>query len=107
MDQMLKGLRVLDLTNNLAAPIASVSMADYGAEVIHIERPVVGDDSRAFLPIVDGVSLSYCSYNRGKKSVVLDLKDPKGAELVKRMIKDADVLIESFRPGVMDRLGLG
>lgn len=107
MDQMLNGLRVLDLTNNLAAPIASVSMADYGAEVIHIERPTVGDDSRAFPPIVDGVSLPYCSYNRGKKSIVLDLKDPKGAELVKQMIKDADVLIESFRPGVMDRLGLG
>ena len=107
MDQMLKGLRVLDMTNNLAAPIAAVSMADYGAEVIHIERPVVGDDSRAYLPMVDGQSLSYCSYNRGKKSVVLDLKDPKGVELVKRMIKDTDVLIESFRPGVMDRLGLG
>ncbi len=107
MDQMLKGLRVLDMTNNLAAPIAAVSMADYGAEVIHIERPAVGDDSRAYMPKVDGVSLSYCSYNRGKKSVVLDLKDPKGIELAKKMIRDSDVLIESFRPGVMDRLGLG
>ncbi len=107
MEQLLNGIRVLDLTNNLAAPIAAVSMADYGAEVIHIERPKVGDDARAYQPMTDGVSLSFCSYNRGKKSVILDLKDPKGAELVKRMIRDADVLIESFRPGVMERLGLG
>lgn len=106
MSEMLSGISVLDLTNNLAGPGAAAMLAEYGAEVIHIERPALGDDCRFFAPLIDGTSTSHFWINRCKKSVVLDLKDQKAIQILKRMIKDADVLIESFRPGVMDRLGL-
>ena len=105
-ENLFEGLKVIDLTNNYAGPCAGAMLADYGAEVWHIERPVFGDDNRYFPPIVDGVSLSYCTCNRGKKSVTLDLKDPRAVEVVKKMAQDADILLESFRPGVMARLGL-
>lgn len=107
MQEMLKDIRVLDFTNNLAGPGAAATLADYGAEVIHIEKPVSGDDSRFFSPLIDGMSTSYLTINRNKKSVVLDLKDSAAIEIIRKMIRDTDVLIESFRPGVMDRLGLG
>ena len=105
--QLYEGLKVLDLTNNYAGPMAGSMLADYGAEVIHIEKPVLGDDNRFFPPMVDGVSINYSTSNRGKKSVVLDLKDPRAVEIFKKMAKDADVVLESYRPGVMDRLGIG
>jgi crotonobetainyl-CoA:carnitine CoA-transferase CaiB-like acyl-CoA transferase len=82
-------------------------LADYGADVIHIEKPVLGDDNRYFPPIVDGISINYCCSNRGKKSITLDLKDPRAIDIVKKLAVDADVIIESFRPGVMNKLGLG
>lgn len=103
---MLAGIKVVDITNNLAGPCTAAMLADYGAEVIHIEKPLLGDDARAYPPKMDGVSLAAGWINRGKKSVVLDVKDPKGKELLKKMIADADVLVESNRPGVMERLGL-
>lgn len=81
-------------------------LADYGAEVWHIEKPVLGDDNRFFPPMIDGISINYCSDNRGKKSVVLDLKDPRGVEIFKKLAAKADVILESFRPGVMEKLGL-
>lgn len=101
-----EGLRVIDITNNYAGPGAAGMLADYGAEVIHIEKPVLGDDSRHFPPIVDGASYPFSKTNHSKKSVVLDLKDPRAKELMLRMIADSDILIESNRPGVMARLGL-
>ncbi len=104
---MLEGIKVVDMTNNFAGPASAANLADFGADVIHVEKPVSGDDNRGFPPILDGVSLGHSSYNRGKKSVVLDTKDPAGMEVLKKMIADADVLVESFRPGVMDRMGLG
>lgn len=101
-----EGLKVLDATNNYAGPLAGSMLADYGAEVWHIEKPVLGDDNRFFPPMIDGISINYCSDNRGKKSVVLDLKDPRGAEIFKKLAAKADVILESFRPGVMEKLGL-
>ena len=103
---MLKDLKVLDLTSNIAGPGAAALLADYGAEVIHIEKPGLGDDCRHFYPLYNGTCVTHCWVNRGKKSVAMDLKDPKAAEIVKSMVKDADVFIESFRPGVIQRLGL-
>lgn len=103
---MLSGIKVLDFTNNLAGPGAAAMLADHGADVIHIEKPVTGDDCRKFPPLVDGESLSSASVNRGKKSVVLNLKDPVSINIIRNMIADMDVLIESSRPGVMARLGL-
>ncbi len=107
MNAMLSGLKVLDFTNNIAGPCTGALLADYGADVIHIEKPIWGDDCRNFAPMVDGVGSTHMSVNRTKKSVVMDLKDPVAVNLVKKMVADADVLIESSRPGVMDRLGLG
>lgn len=106
MKDMLEGLKVVDITSNLAGPVASAMLADYGAEVIHIEKPVLGDDARAYPPKVDNISLANCWINRGKKSVVLDMKDPVAIEIIKKMIAEADVVVESNRPGVMARLGL-
>jgi len=105
--EMLEGLRVLDFSNNAAGPVAASMLADYGARVIKIERPGRGDDCRAFPPFLDGKSLAHGWFNRGKRSVTIDLTDNDGLAVVKRMIADADVLVESFRPGVMERMGLG
>ncbi len=107
MKDMLEGIKVLDITNNIAGPVTGGMFADYGADVIHIEKPKSGDDCRAFPPKVDGISLAHCWANRGKKSVVLNMKDPGAIEILKKMVAEADVLIESSRPGVMERLGLG
>ena len=103
----LAGVRVLDFTRVLAGPAASLALADLGAEVIKIEPPGVGDDTRGFPPIRDGESHYYLAINRGKKSIVIDLKDPDGLQLARDLAAKCDVLIENYRPGVMDRLGLG
>ena len=105
--KMYEGIRVVEFSTNIAAPTIGQWMVEYGAEVIHIERPVVGDDSRHYPPIVDNVSLQYFTLNHGKKSVVLDLKDPEGNQIARDLIAKADVLIESNRPGAMEKLGLG
>lgn len=107
MKQLLEGLKVLDMTNNYAGPVTGAFTADFGANVIHIERPVTGDDNRFFSPRIDGTSFAHWSTNRGKKSLVLDLKDPRAHEIIIQLAKEADILIQSFRPGVMDRLGFG
>lgn len=102
----LGGMRVLDFTNNLSGPFCTMMLADMGAEVIKIERPGGGDDSRAFGPFVNGESYAYQQVNRNKKSVVLDLKSDLGREASRRLALRSDVLVENFRPGVMGRLGL-
>lgn len=104
--KLYNGIKVLDFTNNYAGPITTAMMADYGAEVIHIEKPVLGDDVRHYPPIFDGVSTAHSVSNRGKKSLVLDLKDSRGIEIFKKLAKEVDVVVESNRPGVMKRLGL-
>lgn len=103
----LAGVRVIDFTRVLAGPAASLALADLGAEVFKIEPPGTGDETRSFPPIRDGESHYYLAVNRGKKSIVVDLKTPEGLALVKDLAARCDVLVENYRPGVMERLGLG
>lgn len=103
----LEGLRVLDLTRVLAGPYTTMILADLGAEVIKLEIPTIGDDSRAFPPHVQGESAYFMSLNRNKRSMTLNLKKEKGQEIFTQMIGHFDVLVENFRPGTMEKLGLG
>jgi crotonobetainyl-CoA:carnitine CoA-transferase CaiB-like acyl-CoA transferase len=103
----LQGIRVLDFTRVLAGPAASLALGDLGAEVLKIEPPGTGDETRSFPPFRAGESHYFLSVNRGKKSIVVDLKTTAGVALVKDLAAKCDVLIENYRPGVMDRLGLG
>jgi len=103
----LDGLKVLDLTSVLAGPLCTMLLGDRGAEVIKIEEPGSGDDSRGWAPFVDGWSSYFLGVNRNKKSVALDLKTPHGAEALRCLIRTADVLVESFRPCSLTRLGFG
>lgn len=103
----LAGVRVLDFTRVLAGPAASLALADLGAEVFKIEPPGTGDETRTFPPTRDGESHYYLAINRGKRSIVVDLKSEEGIALVKDLAAKCDVLVENYRPGVMDRLGLG
>ncbi len=106
MKKVFEGIRVVDFTNNVAGPCATAMMADQGAEIIKIERPVAGDDSRGIAPRLEGQSLQFNWFNRGKKSVELSLKDPEAQEIIKKMIADADIVVESFKPGQMAKFGL-
>lgn len=103
----LAGLRVLDLTRVLAGPLAAQFLGDLGAEILKIEPPGKGDETRGFAPFIGGESHYFVGLNRGKRSMALDLRKPEGAEILRRLVTTADVLIENFRPGVMARLGLG
>lgn len=103
----LQDIVVLDLTRVLAGPYCTMMLADFGADVIKIEIPVKGDDTRGMGPFVNGSSLYYANVNRNKKSVTLNLKEPKGKEMFLALVKKADVVVENYRPGVMDRMGLG
>ena len=103
----LKGIRVLDLTRILAGPYATMILRDLGAEVIKIEQPEVGDEARGFGPFKNNFSLYFMSVNRGKKSVTLNLKSQRGKELFLQLVKGSDILVENFRPGTMEKLGLG
>ena len=100
----LEGIRIADLSHVLAAPTASMILADLGAEVIHIEPPR-GDDARQFGPIIEGQSAYFISINRNKKSVVLDLKKPEGKNILRDLIRVSDVVLENFKPGTMKDLG--
>lgn len=100
------GIRVLDFTSNLAGPGATAMLADFGAEVIKIERPVAGDDIRGISPRLEGQAIFGLWSNRGKKSITLALDDPKSIEVLCKMIKDADVIAESYKPGQMKKFGL-
>jgi len=103
----LRGIRVLDFTRVLAGPAASLALADLGAEVLKIEPPGTGDDTRTFPPFRQDESHYFLSVNRGKKSIVIDLKSDAGVALARDLAAKCDILIENYRPGVMDRLGLG
>ena len=106
MTKPLEGLRILDLTRVLAGPYATMMLADMGAEVIKIENPKGGDDSRAFAPFKNDESAYFISLNRNKKSVTLNLKTERGKEILKKLVKHADVLVENYKPGTMKKLGL-
>jgi len=103
----LQDIVVLDLTRVLAGPYAGMMLADMGADVIKVEARLKGDDSRAFGPYVEGESCYFMSLNRGKRSITIDMKKEEGKELVKRLAAKADILLENFRGGTMDKLGLG
>jgi len=107
MKQSLEGIKVLDLTRVLAGPYATMVLADLGANVMKVEMPIKGDDSRHFGPYVGDESAYFMSLNRNKRSMTLNLKEEKGKELLKEMIKNVDVITENFRPGTMEKLGLG
>jgi len=102
----LDGIRVLDLTQVLFGPFATMLLSDLGAEVIKIERPDVGDIARGNGPLVRGLSTYFLSLNRGKKSITLNLATEHGIELFLKLVKNADVLVENFTPGTMEKLGL-
>jgi glutaryl-CoA transferase len=104
----LDGIRVLDLTRVLAGPYCTMFLGDLGAEVVKVEQPGVGDDTRGWgPPFTGGESAYFLCVNRNKKGVTVDLKSKEGIALVRRLAEHADVLIENFRPGAMERLGLG
>jgi CoA:oxalate CoA-transferase len=103
----LSGLLVADFSRVLAGPFAAMMLADLGARVVKVERPVTGDDSRTYGPFAGDRSLYFARVNRGKESVALDLKDPTDLGTARRLALRADVLVENYRPGVMGRLGLG
>lgn len=103
----LSGITVVDFTRVLAGPYCTMMLADMGARVIKIERPEIGDDSRQIGPFINGTSAYFSSINREKESIALDLKNEDDRRILDRLLEEADVLTESFRPGTMDRLGLG
>ncbi|AWK84033.1 CaiB/BaiF CoA transferase family protein [Photobacterium damselae] len=104
---VLNNLVVLDLTRVLAGPFSSMLLADMGAEVIKIEMPKIGDDSRSFAPFVNGESAYYMNLNRNKKGMTINLKSEEGKDLFLQLVKKADIVLENYRPGTMEKLGLG
>jgi crotonobetainyl-CoA:carnitine CoA-transferase CaiB-like acyl-CoA transferase len=102
----LDGVKVLDFTTLLPGPMAALVLAEAGADVLKIERPGVGEEMRKYLPKWGREPVSFALLNRGKKSLAIDLKDRRTLKLIEPLIEEADVLIEQFRPGVMERLGL-
>src|SRR6266581_4325808 len=103
----LKGLRVIDLTQDFAGPFCTMILSDLGAEVIKVEKPVSGDETRAWgPPFVKGLSYYFLSLNRGKRSIALDLKTSAAQKVIRQLVQDSDVLVESFRPGTLARYTL-
>src|SRR5687768_15191465 len=106
-EQPLKGVRVLDLTRVLAGPFCSMMLGDMCAEVIKIEEPGKGDDTRSWPPFAGGESTYFMSVNRNKKSLTLNLKAPQARAIFTKLVKKSDVVLENFRTGTMEKLGLG
>ncbi len=107
MGPPLKGLRVIDLSKDFAGPFCTMILSDLGAEVVKIEKPGSGDETRTWgPPFVKGLSYYFLSLNRGKKSITLNLKSPRAQTIVKRLVKDSDILVESFRPGTLSQFNL-
>src|SRR4051812_18757910 len=108
MHPVLGGIRVLDLTRNLAGPFCTMTLGDLGAEVVKVEQPGIGDDTRHWAPPTWGdESATFLSANRNKQSVAVDLSQPEGAAIVRALAARCDVLVESFKPGSLDKRGLG
>ncbi len=104
----LAGMLVLDLTQIMAGPVCTMLLADMGADVIKIERPNGGDDTRRMgPPYAGGLAAGFLALNRNKRSLALNLQDDRGRQVFRRLLETADVVVENFRPGVMERLGLG
>jgi crotonobetainyl-CoA:carnitine CoA-transferase CaiB-like acyl-CoA transferase len=107
MSGPLNGVRVLDLTVMLSGPFATALLADQGADVIKVERPGLGDVARMLGVAVNGVSAMFVACNRGKRSIVVNLQEPDGVDVVRKIAAGVDVFVQNFRPGVMDQLGIG
>src|SRR5438093_2407885 len=103
----LDGLKVVDLTRVLAGPFCTMLLGDMGADVVKVEEPADGDDARLWAPFFAGWSAYFLGLNRSKRSLAIDLKTPHGAEALRRLLARADVLVENFKPGSLDRLGFG
>src|SRR3954462_12300280 len=99
----LKGIRVLDFSTLLPGPLATLVLAEAGAEVLKFERPGRGDEMRTYTPKFGTDSVNFALLNRGKRSIAIDLKDKRALEKLRPLIESADVVVEQFRPGVMDR----
>ena len=106
MSSIFEGIRVIDFTSNLAGPGSTAILADFGADVIKIERPVAGDDIRGISPRIEGQAIFGTWSNRGKKSVTLALDDPESQAILRNMIQEADLVVESYKPGTMAKFGL-
>jgi len=106
MKSPLEGLVILDMTRFLSGPFCTMLLGDMGAEVFKIEPPEIGDDTRAWAPFIGGQGSYYLSTNRNKKSLCVDTRQEEGNEVLRRMVGNADVFVENFKPGLMDRLGL-
>lgn len=107
MKRPLEGLRMLDLTRVLAGPFCGMILADMGVETIKVEMPGSGDDARSFPPFIGGESAYFMSVNRNKKSLTLNLKEEKGKKILMDLVKISDIVLENFRPGTMEKLGIG
>ena len=107
MGGALNGVRVIDISNFLAGPVSSMFLGDSGADVIKVERPGTGDEIRYWGNNKNGVGLMYKLINRNKRSVTADLRTPLGVEIVKKLVKDADIIIENYRTGTLEKWGLG
>ena len=105
--KLLNGIRVLDLTAYMSGPFCTMIMADMGAEVIKLESPPFGDPCRYIPPGTRGVTPIFSAPNRGKKSVLMDLSNTRQRDLFLKMVKDADVVVENYKPGTMEKLGVG
>ncbi|HPB83401.1 MAG TPA: CoA transferase, partial [Spirochaetota bacterium] len=107
MDYPLADLKILDFTYLLPGPFGTMILADMGADIIKVENPKNPDLMRFVPPLIDGMSAAYMQVNRGKRSLGVDLSTEEGLDIVYRLVKDYDIVVEQFRPGVMERLGLG
>lgn len=104
----LEGIKILELSRTLAGPYCSMMLADMGADVVKVEQPGSGDETRGFIPpTMEGESCYFLSLNKNKRSMTLNLKTEEGREIVKRLVLESDVLIENFRTGTMEKFGLG
>lgn len=102
----LDGLKVVDLSGHLSGPYCTMMLADHGADVVKIEKPKGGDEARGMPPFVGDESSPFMLWNRNKRSITLDLKSEAGKTALLHLVDDADILVENYRPGAMDRLGL-
>ncbi|MGE7759002.1 CaiB/BaiF CoA transferase family protein [Peribacillus sp. NPDC097895] len=108
MQSSLEGIKILDLSRTLAGPFCTMLLGDMGADVIKVERPGKGDESRRFTPPTwNGESCYYLTSNRNKRSITVDLKSPEGREIIYKLVQDADILVENYRTGTLDKLGFG
>src|SRR5690606_18505878 len=103
----LAGLRVLDLSRFIAGPYCAQLLGDQGADVVKVERPNGGDDTRGVHPQVEGESLYFMAFNRNKRGITLDFRDPAAQERLRALVRKADIVIENFRPGTMEKMGCG